>query len=142
MEKLLVAVDGSDSALRAVRYAATLGKRAGNVSLHLVNVHEPPLIYGEIAVYVPREKMQALQREHSEAILANAEAIVKSEGVPYTKEICVGNAAEVLAEQAGKLSCNAIVMGTRGLSSIGNLVMGSVATKVIHLTDLPVTLIK
>jgi nucleotide-binding universal stress UspA family protein len=34
------------------------------------------------------------------------------------------------------------VMGTRGMSAIGNLVAGSVATKVIHLTKLPVTLVK
>jgi len=140
--KLLVAVDGSDSALRAVRYALALAKLVGNGSLHLVNVHEPALIYGEIAVYVPREKMESLQREHSEAVLASAEALIKGDGVPYTKDIFIGNAAEGLVEQASKLGCSGIVMGTRGLSSIGNLVMGSVATKVIHLTDLPVTLVK
>jgi nucleotide-binding universal stress UspA family protein len=38
--------------------------------------------------------------------------------------------------------CDGIVMGTRGMSAVGNLVMGSVATKVIHLTKLPVTLVK
>jgi nucleotide-binding universal stress UspA family protein len=47
-----------------------------------------------------------------------------------------------LVKYAEEKGCDGIIMGTRGLGPIGNLVMGSVATKVIHLTTLPVTLIK
>ena len=142
MNKLLVPVDGSENALRAVRHAVALAKQIGSASIHLVNVHEEPLLYGEIAVYVPREKMEALQRQHSQAILARAEDIVGESGIAHTKEILVGHIAQTIAQHAKQLGCDAIVMGTRGMTSIGNLVMGSVATKVVHLTDLPVTLVK
>lgn len=142
MHKLLVPVDGSENALRAVRHAIGLAKLIGQASIHLVYAHEEPLLYGEIAVYVPREKMEALQREHSETILADAERLLKESGVPYTREILTGQVATAIAERAEKLGCDGIVMGTRGHSNIGNLLLGSVATKVVHLTRLPVTLVK
>ena len=79
-----------------------------------------PVLYGEIAVYVPRDKMEKLQREHSEGVLARGEPILKSAGLPYEKE----------------------VMGTHGLTALGSMLMGSVATKVVHLSTIPVTLVK
>ena len=47
-----------------------------------------------------------------------------------------------IADCARDLQCDAIVMGTRGLGAIQTLLLGSVAVKVIHLADQPVTLIK
>ncbi|MCC6609087.1 MAG: universal stress protein [Burkholderiales bacterium] len=142
MQKLLVPVDGSENALRAVRHAMAMAKLVGGASIHLAYAHEPPRVYGEIAVYVPAEKIEAFQREHSDAILAAAETILKDAGVPHTKDVLIGDVAPAIVEHAKKLRCTAIVMGTRGMTSIGNLVMGSIATKVIHLADLPVTLVK
>ena len=48
----------------------------------------------------------------------------------------------MIVKRPEELNCDGIVMGTRGMGAIGNLVMGSVATKVVHLTKLPVTLVK
>ena len=42
----------------------------------------------------------------------------------------------------GSLSCELVVMGTRGRGAIHNMVLGSVATKVLHLVAVPVTLVK
>lgn len=47
-----------------------------------------------------------------------------------------------IARAARRLKCESIVMGTRGMGTIGNLFLGSVATRVIHLARIPVTLIK
>jgi nucleotide-binding universal stress UspA family protein len=67
---------------------------------------------------------------------------VKASGVPYTSEILVGETASLIVSSAEQHGCDGIVMGTRGMGAIGNLVMGSVATKVVHLSRLPVTLVK
>jgi nucleotide-binding universal stress UspA family protein len=142
MHKLLVPVDGSENALRAVQHAIGLAKLIGQASIHLAHAHDEPRVYGEIAVYVPPEKMAAMQREHSETILAEAERALKQSGVAYTKEIVVGPVPQAIAECADRLGCDGIIMGTRGHSTIGNLLLGSVATKVVHLTRLPVTLVK
>ncbi len=60
----------------------------------------------------------------------------------FTSEILVGSVAQAIVKRGEDLGCDGIVMGTRGMGAIGNLAMGSVATKVIHLTKLPVTLVK
>ncbi|RPH44496.1 MAG: universal stress protein, partial [Lysobacterales bacterium] len=96
--KIFVPFDGSNSALRALQHAVTLAQRIGECSIHIAHAHEEPVIYGEIAVYVPREKREKLQREHSESVLARAEPILKSAGLPYEKEILVGPVAQLLAD--------------------------------------------
>jgi nucleotide-binding universal stress UspA family protein len=142
MRKILVPVDGSENALRALSYALKLAKKDEAIGLHLVTVHQEPVIYGEIQVYVSRERMEELQRNHSMDMLQPAVDAAKAAGVSYTSEILVGDTASMIVKRADELNCDGIVMGTRGMSAVGNLVMGSVATKVVHLTKLPVTLIK
>src|SRR5512134_2510630 len=142
--KLLVAVDGSGAAQRALEQAIALARISPDASIHLVHAHEEPDIYGEIAVYVPRAKMEELQRTLSEAVLAAAEeaAGLKDWGVRYTKEVLIGPIGQTIARHAGRLGCDAIVMGGHGKSTVGELFMGSVAMKVLHLTRLPVLLVR
>jgi nucleotide-binding universal stress UspA family protein len=142
MHKILVPVDGSESALRAVHHATSLAKEIRGASIHLINVHEEPVLYGEIAVYVPREKMETLLREHSEAILSGATAIVQASGVEHTSEALIGKIAPTIAKHAKKLGCDGIVMGTHGTTGITSVLMGSVSSRVVHLSDVPVTLVK
>ncbi len=142
MHKFLVPIDNSENALRAVEYAIRLAKENAPIELLIVNAHEPPLIYGEIAVYVQEEKARELQRQHSEDVLAPAIELARAAGVSFSTDILVGDIPTVIARCAEQRGCDAIIMGTRGMGAIGNLIMGSVATKVIHLTTLPVTLVK
>jgi nucleotide-binding universal stress UspA family protein len=77
---------------------------------------------------------------------ANAlkDAIAKSEAATVGFETLsrAGQPAEAIAQVARDKSIGHIVMGTRGLGRIQGLVMGSVAMKVIHLAQVPITLIK
>lgn len=142
MHKLLLAIDGSESASHALEYAIKLAKENGPIELHLLTVHPEPVIYGEIQVYVPRERMEELQRKHSEDILRPALERAKTANISHASEILIGEIAPMIVKRAEELNCDCIVMGTRGMGAIGNLVLGSVATKVVHLTKLPVTLVK
>jgi nucleotide-binding universal stress UspA family protein len=142
MKKLMVPVDGSGAALRALRQAIALARTSPDASIHLVHAHEQPDIYGEIAVYVPRAKMEELQRGVSEGILAAAESELRDSGVRYTKEVLVGPIGATIARHAESMDCDAIVMGRHGKSTVGDLFMGSVAMKVLHLTRLPVLLVR
>jgi nucleotide-binding universal stress UspA family protein len=139
MHKFLVPFDGSECAQRALDYAIKLARENGPASLA---VHPEPVVYGEIQVYVSKEKMDELQRKHSEDILRPAlEAAIKA-GVAHTSEILAGDAAPVIVHCAEERGCDSIVMGTHGRGAIGALMMGSVATKVVHLSKVPVTLVK
>ena len=142
MHKLLVPFDSSDSAMRALEHAIHLAKEKGPMEVVIVYAHEPPIIYGEIEIYLSEEKANKMVREHSEDILRPAIEKAKRAGITFTSQVLIGDISKSIVSCAETLGCDGIVMGTRGMSAIGNLVMGSVATKVIHLTNLPVTLVK
>lgn len=141
MKKLLVPVDGSAAALRALQAAVALAKLSG-ATLHLVHAHEAPRVHGEILVYVSEEKMRALQRAQCEAFLDRAEAELKGSGVRYTREVLEGPVGRTLAEHAERIGCDAIVMGRHGESALRDMLMGSVAMKVLHASGLPVLLVR
>lgn len=139
--KILVPMDGSGAAMRALKQAIALARLDPGSSVHLVHAHEEPLIYGEIAVYVPRDKMAELQRQHSEALLAGGEAEVKGSRLPYTREVLSGPIGQTIARHAERSGCHLIVMGRHGKSALGEVLMGSVAMKVLHASSLPVMLV-
>jgi nucleotide-binding universal stress UspA family protein len=65
-------------------------------------------------------------------------------GLPYTEHVMIGHAAHVIAEQAKKLHCDKVIMGTHGFGTVTQLLLGSVSHEAIHLMDpeIPVTLVK
>ena len=64
--QIFVPLDGSSCAARALQHAIHIAKAVDDAVLHVAHAHEEPLIYGEIAVYVTREKMERWLREESE----------------------------------------------------------------------------
>ncbi len=142
MPKLLVPFDGSDPAVRALRHAIALARAVPGASIHLVHAHEAADAEGAVAIYVSHDELATRQREHSEGLLAEGRRMLDEAGVPYATEILVGRVGEAIAKRADELQCNSIVMGTRGMGTIGNLLMRSVSTKVVHHAHVPVTLVK
>jgi nucleotide-binding universal stress UspA family protein len=74
--------------------------------------------------------------------LEGARELLRKTGVPHEARVLLGDPAPTIAAAAKELGCDEIVMGTRGLNPVVGVVLGSVATRVVHLTDLPVTLVK
>lgn len=141
MRKFFVPIDGSEDSLRAVHYVVSLA-RESPAEVYLATAQPEPFLYGEIAVYVERDKLEQERRNQGEAVLRPAAELLEKAGIRYQKEILTGGVAESIVRRAEESKCDVIVMGTRGMGALGNLVMGSITTKVIHLTKLPVTLIK
>jgi nucleotide-binding universal stress UspA family protein len=142
MQKILVPIDGSACAMRALGYAIKLAKEHGPAELHLVTVYPEPVIYGEIQVYISQDRMKELQRKHCEDVLRPAVEEAAKAGVIFTSEMLTGETASEIVRRTGELGCDCIVMGTHGRGAIGALVMGSIAAKVVHLSEVPVTLVK
>ena len=59
----------------------------------------------------------------------------------YAVHKLVGPIAECIIDQAGQSGSNMIYMGTRGMTALANMLMGSIATRVLHLAHIPVVLI-
>jgi len=140
MYRILVPVDGSDVALRALSHAIRLAQLIGEAEVHLLNVQPP--ISGSVGAFVGSENIDRFYREESDNALAPARKLLQDEGLPVHAAMRIGSSGQAIVDYAHELPCDAIVMGTRGLGRIGSLVMGSVATQVVHLAEVPVTLIK
>jgi len=139
---VLITVDGSSHSDRAVKHAIRLFHDSHKtLQLHVINV-QYPISYGEISVYVAGADVKRFAREAGQRLLSSARKLLERANVPYVPHVAIGAIAETIVRFARNKRCDAIVMGTRGLGSVASLVLGSVATKVIHLTNLPVTLIK
>jgi len=140
MRTILIPCDGSDNALRAVRYAASLAKELPDVHLELLIVQDPlpQTVYAALA----EQEIAHWRAGEADLILQPAREILDAKNVQYQVSTCVGSPANEIARHAHETKCDAIIMGTRGLGAVANLMIGSVATKVIHLVEIPVTLIK
>ena len=141
--KVLVPVDGSESSNRAVDHLIKkFGWYKDGVEIHLLNVqHQVP--YGSrVSSVVGHDKLAQYHREEGMTALKPAMQKLDAARVPYHHHIAVGDEAEVICGYAKEKALDQIVMGTRGLGSVSNLVLGSVATKVIHLSPVPVLLVK
>jgi nucleotide-binding universal stress UspA family protein len=139
MMKVLIPIDGSDNALRALERAVAL-LRDRPFELHLLNVQGP--VGGDVSGFVGSATVKSFHREEGEKVLAPARALLDKQGVPYKVHITVGPAGESIAGFAKKLGCDTIIMGTRGQGKIRGAVLGSVSTDVVRHADVPVTLVK
>lgn len=141
MFRILVAVDGSESSDRAVAHLLKkLGWYKEKVEVHLLNVQAA--LPSDVSRFITADKLQDFHKEQGERTLASARRILDGAKVAYVTHIGIGEPAHVIAHYAGEKAIDQIVMGTRGLGSVAGLVMGSVTTKVVSLTDVPVLLIK
>lgn len=146
MTKILIPFDGSEAALHALEYLVSLRESFGEVlqrlDVQVLNVQEDVHIFGE---HVTPNMLDSMRDELLvQARQVNREAVdyLSSHSVPCSPLEKIGDPSEQIVNTARELGCSNILMGTRGMGNFGNLLLGSVATKVIHNSELPVTLIK
>jgi nucleotide-binding universal stress UspA family protein len=141
MLKMLIPADGSESAMRAVQH---LIKKASwfkvPVEIHLLNVQYS--LHRDVEMFLGHEQVRGFHHDEGLKALEQARKSLEAAGLTYVFHIGVGDPAEVIADYAKEKGCDQIIMGTRGLGSIVGLLLGSVAIKVIHLTEVPVLLVK
>lgn len=142
MLNLLVAIDGSDNASRVIdQVIRQVGRYKEAVEIHLLNV-QVSLVGVNVKLFVSQEDLRAYYHDEGEAALKHAREKLDAAGIKYMFHIGVGHPAEVIVQYAEDKQCEQIIMGTRGHATVSNLVLGSVASKVIHLAKVPVLLVK
>jgi nucleotide-binding universal stress UspA family protein len=141
VHRVLLAVDGSKHASRAVDYICRLRDARGLLEAELLNV-TLPIPPGYVRSLVNQEMPDSSHSEEGSSALRAASDVLHAAGVKVNPHIVPGHPAEKIVELAEQHHCTRIVMGTRGLGAITSLVLGSVAYKVIHLSPIPVTLVK
>ena len=138
---ILLAIDGSDASDRAARHAVQLAKQlAEPPALTLVNVSLPLL---PTAVRKMGRKATAeYYASNSEYAVRKARRILERAHITFAEAFPVGDPAAEIARLGEKHDADLIVMGSRGQTALRSLVLGSVATKVLALSKVPLTVIR
>ena len=136
MSTALVPIDDSDAAMRALQYG--IGVYDG---IQIINV-QPKADVPVVLLPITQEELDKMQLNHGQLQLAPARKLLVDSGRPYREHVLIGDPAAEIVRVAKAEGVDAIVMGTRGMRALGNLALGSTATKVIHLAEVPVTLVK
>jgi nucleotide-binding universal stress UspA family protein len=142
MLKFLVAADGSEHARRAVDAVARLAAHLPQLQVLLVHVGLPDIFYGELPPF-DREAVERANRHQRERLLADAVAHARQCGLTQlSTHAAVGEPAAEIVRLADERGVDQIVMGTHGRGAVGSLFLGSVAQRVVHLSKVPVLLVK
>jgi nucleotide-binding universal stress UspA family protein len=139
--KILVAVDGSKSSLNAVKCAVKLASNFRTQDrITLINVHDDQGLR-HAQQFVGKEGIADYLRELSEKELKSALAVLVKAGVKHDSIIHTGHVAQVISDVADK-KFDMVVMGTKGRSGLIDMLVGSVAQRVLSTCKKPVLLVK
>jgi nucleotide-binding universal stress UspA family protein len=134
-KKILLAVDGSESSAKAVDHVADLASAVGSEVLVFHLREMLAVTGGPVDVDVSEQDVD---------VAAQVADVLKERGVKATslrrKEYYRRTAQEIVV-QAHEWGADLIVMGSRGLSGLPGMLLGSVTQKVLHFADVPVLVI-
>ena len=137
--KIVVAVDGSKPSLKAVQLLIDhCDWFRSPPEVELVTVHLPVPAVGR----VPKGQLERYYAEEGQAKLEAAKRKLDAAGIPSKPHVLVGSVAEALVKHAKDKRCDLIYIGTRGMGELKSALIGSTATKVLHLSTTPVLLVK
>lgn len=140
--KILVAIDGSENSLRALRYAIDLvGRMPEPSSLLLANAHDDIALRGA-SQFVGKDAVKDYLDDMAHGELKDAIAAAQSAGVSHEVRMLRGQVAQAITKAAEDERCDLIVLGSKGRTALKDLLIGSVAQRVASLAEAPVTLVK
>jgi len=142
MKKILLPVDGSINAQRAVEHTIKfISVLKETPQLLLLNV-QWKVAAGNVKLLIKQQTIEDYYREQGMVTLQAARATLDASGLPYKYHISIGTPAEAIAQYAHEEGVDQIVMGRHGQGAVKTLLLGSVVNKVLLLTNCPVLLIK
>ncbi len=138
MKRIVVAVDGSEHAERALRMGIDLASKFG-AEVRVVSVVEPTYLPPE--PYGLAEQVDKATREEASRLVSAAVKSVTDAGVAAKGEVLDGSPADVVARLADEVGADLVVVGSRGRGALGRLFLGSVSDRLVHFLRRPVLVV-
>lgn len=139
--KILVAVDGSPFTKRMLAYLVAHDEWLGSAHQYTV-LHAVPAVPPRAAAVLDKAVLKSYYDDEAEKVLKTVRTFFEKQKVRAEFLGKVGPAAEVISAAANKGKFDLLLMGSHGHGALGNLVLGSVATRVMSQTDVPVLLVR
>ena len=139
--KILVPIDGSENATRAVEYALNITKKHSSARVTLLAVACPKIdmLFNESLDPV---KFQQVCKETFSEDMDKAAQLFEDAGLEVEKVILTGDPGDMVVDYANDQKVDKIIMGNRGMGALKSLILGSVAYKVLGKVKVPVTIVK
>lgn len=142
MLKILIAVDGSEHANRAIEAVAKMARSALELEAMLLCVSPEPMFYGDYTM-ATIQRVEQDQKRHQDTILAKSAEHATALGLRLGDPArAYGVVAAEIIRIASERKIDQIAMGTRGMGAVGNMLLGSVAQRVLHHSTVPVLMVK
>lgn len=139
--KILVPVDGSPYTKRMLAYLAAHDEWLGGLHQYTV-LHSVPAVPPRAAAVLDKDVLKSYYDDEAEKVLKTVRTFFGKQKIAAEFVAKVGPAADTIAAVLKKGKYDLVIMGSHGHSSLGNLVLGSVATKVMAHTETPVLLVR
>jgi nucleotide-binding universal stress UspA family protein len=140
--KILLPIDGSKTSINAAKYVAQLiGNLRSKASVTLMSVHDD-FGLNHVKQFVSKSVVDDYLREISEKELKPAQKVLDAAGIKHSMIIKRGHVANENLETAKKEKFDMIVMGAKGRGGVLDLLIGSVAQRVVSSAKQPVLLVK
>lgn len=140
--KILLAIDGSRHADKAMKAAKDLLRMNNELNLTILSVTEVPNTVFGLDSEVSPSLFEQSSTNTSRQLLESAQEFFRMDGFSVDTVSRFGNPATVICELAKYEQYDMILVGSRGLSAIKGLFMGSVSNQVAHLAHCPVLIVK
>ena len=144
IQSILVPTDFSDDARAAIDAAIEWAGEFG-ATVHVVHAYfvDVPAVYGGYGgdFLLPADILEPV-REAAEASVAELVAEARRGGVSVEGRAMLGDASSSILAEAERLDCDLIVMGTRGLTGLKHVILGSTAERVVRKAPCPVLTVK
>ncbi len=124
---VLIASDGSEGSLNAIRYVAKCIDPAKTKSIHIVSA---------------TEEMSSTATEQAQRAVSQAHEVLETSGIQSSTAVIYGTPAEAIVKETEKHNANLVIMGSRGLSGLQGLILGSVSRNVCNNVGCPVLIVK
>lgn len=140
-QKWLVPIDGSDTSLHAASWIVdNLAAWREPPQIHLINVQAT--LPNDIGRFINAQTLREFHLETGMKALAAARDKLAAAGLAPELHVLVGDVATTITAFADSHGCTQILIGTHGHSGFAGTLLGSVAMKVVHLSNVPVLLIR
>ncbi|AUZ05923.1 MULTISPECIES: universal stress protein [Vitreoscilla] len=146
-KNLVVAIDGSNTSLKALRHAAQIAI-AGQGKITLVNIANPTEYMALAPEFLQEDGYEATALAQAERVLDDAQELAKSLGLSEVQRHIaisikgVRDMAQLLVDYSVDSGADLLVLGTHGRTGLMHLLMGSFAETVMRQTDLPLLVIR
>ena len=147
---LLIPVDGSEGSDATVGFAAALATPLGMTMRLLFAFPEHALdVFGVPPETMDNRQLSAYSPEHfaevrgrrADDVFARARSVIGQTTAQIEEAVLAGDPATAILAHAAKVDDAMIIMGSRGLSRVSELLVGSVSHRVLHHAKCPVTIV-